>query len=311
MIALGRALVGARPRRDAADMEALAGARARPRVWRSRRRPSTRSSPRVPSRSTSTRPSCTRRATRCPLVRELQPDVVVADILTLAPALAAELEACPCATLIPHVYPHGEPRLPDLLARRAPAAQRRRPRALAARAGAVSTGPGARPRRAQRDARARSACAPLDHVHGGISRELALVATFPQLEYPRAWPDDVHVVGPLMWEPPAADVELPPRRRRRSCSSRRRRPRTPSTACSRAALRGLADAARARARDLEPPAAPAAASGPRERACRRLGLLLAHHAPLRRSRLPRRPRHARARARIAAAPSSPARPSAT
>ncbi len=38
--------------------------------------------------------------------------------------------------------------------------------------------------RAQRDAVA-AGLAPLDHVHGGISRELALVATFPQLEYPR------------------------------------------------------------------------------------------------------------------------------
>ena len=37
---------------------------------------------------------------------------------------------------------------------------------------------------------------PLVHVHGGTSRELALVATFPQLEYPRSWPAHTHVVGP-------------------------------------------------------------------------------------------------------------------
>ncbi len=43
-----------------------------------------------------------------PLVRELRPHAVVADILTLAPALAGELERVPVATLIPHVYPHGE-----------------------------------------------------------------------------------------------------------------------------------------------------------------------------------------------------------
>src|ERR1700730_12938434 len=43
-----------------------------------------------------------------PLLRELRPDVVVADILTLAPALAAEIEGVPHATLVPHVYPHGE-----------------------------------------------------------------------------------------------------------------------------------------------------------------------------------------------------------
>ena len=47
-------------------------------------------------------------------------------------------------------------------------------------------------------------------MHGGISARLALVASFPQLEYPRRWPEGVHVVGPLMWEPPTADVELPP-----------------------------------------------------------------------------------------------------
>jgi UDP:flavonoid glycosyltransferase YjiC (YdhE family) len=47
-------------------------------------------------------------------------------------------------------------------------------------------------------------------VHGGISEALALVATFPQLEYPRTWPAATHVVGPLMWEPPAPEAELPP-----------------------------------------------------------------------------------------------------
>jgi len=36
------------------------------------------------------------------------------------------------------------------------------------------------------------------------------VATLPQLEYPRAWPEWTRVVGPLMWEPPAEEVEPPP-----------------------------------------------------------------------------------------------------
>jgi UDP:flavonoid glycosyltransferase YjiC (YdhE family) len=40
-----------------------------------------------------------------PLVSELRPSVVVADILTLAPALAAPLRGVPWATLVPHVYP--------------------------------------------------------------------------------------------------------------------------------------------------------------------------------------------------------------
>ncbi len=43
-----------------------------------------------------------------PLVRELRPHVVVSDILTLAPALAGELEGVRGATLVPHIYPQGE-----------------------------------------------------------------------------------------------------------------------------------------------------------------------------------------------------------
>jgi UDP:flavonoid glycosyltransferase YjiC (YdhE family) len=144
-----------------------------------------------------------------PLVRELRPDVAVSDILTLAPALAAELEGVRCATLIPHVHPH--------MARDFPVYSlgARMPRSALGRA---------LWRRAQRpvDAglelgrvelnrtRERVGLKPLAHVHGGISRELAIVASFPQLEYPRPWPAGVHVVGPLMWEPPTADVELPP-----------------------------------------------------------------------------------------------------
>jgi UDP:flavonoid glycosyltransferase YjiC (YdhE family) len=61
------------------------------------------------------------------------------------------------------------------------------------------------------DSRARVGLPPLDHVHGGISRELAIVATFPQLEYPReAAQPWVRVTGPLMWEQPFGAVEPPP-----------------------------------------------------------------------------------------------------
>ena len=37
-----------------------------------------------------------------------------------------------------------------------------------------------------------------------------MVGTFPQLEYPRGWPAGVHVVGPLIWEPPFGEVQAPP-----------------------------------------------------------------------------------------------------
>ncbi len=143
-----------------------------------------------------------------PLVRELQPHAVVADILTLAPALAAEMDGRPYATLIPHVHPHSAREFPIY------SLGARMPRTGAGRAlwrrAHVAVDKGLERGRVElNDTRARLGLAPLDHVHGGISRDLALVATFPQLEYPRAWPEHVHVVGPLMWEPPARDVELP------------------------------------------------------------------------------------------------------
>ena len=48
-----------------------------------------------------------------------------------------------------------------------------------------------RGRREMNGERAAVGLAPLDRFHGGISDELALVATFPQLEYPRRWPAGV------------------------------------------------------------------------------------------------------------------------
>ncbi len=143
-----------------------------------------------------------------PLLRTFAPDVVVADILTLAPALAAELEGVPWATLIPHVYPDGLPHFPIYsLGARLPRtalgrALWRHAHPLVQRGLEIG-------RQELNSTRARLSLPPLPHTHGGISRQLALVATFPQLEYPRPWPPQVHVVGPLMWEPPAADVHLP------------------------------------------------------------------------------------------------------
>src|SRR2546423_12225475 len=58
-----------------------------------------------------------------PLVAEARPDAVVADLLTLAPALAGELEGVPTATLVPHVYPPGAAGFsPDFLCARLPRA---------------------------------------------------------------------------------------------------------------------------------------------------------------------------------------------
>jgi UDP:flavonoid glycosyltransferase YjiC (YdhE family) len=143
-----------------------------------------------------------------PLVASLRPDAVVADILTLAPALAGELEGVPVATLIPHVDPRGADGFPPF------SLGARLPRTAAGRAlwrsvdRVVDAGL-ARGRAELNVTRERLGLPALSHVHGGISRELCLVATFPQLEYPRAWPAATHVVGPLLWEPPGAAVDLP------------------------------------------------------------------------------------------------------
>src|ERR687896_2137332 len=60
-------------------------------------------------------------------------------------------------------------------------------------------------------ARERVGLPPLEHVHGGISRWLALVATSPHFESRRGWDEPwLRVTGPLLWEQPFGEVELPP-----------------------------------------------------------------------------------------------------
>ena len=46
------------------------------------------------------------------LIRRVDPEVVVADILTVAAALAAECENRPWVTLVPHPMPMGQPGFP-------------------------------------------------------------------------------------------------------------------------------------------------------------------------------------------------------
>jgi UDP:flavonoid glycosyltransferase YjiC (YdhE family) len=144
-----------------------------------------------------------------PLVAGLRPDAAVADILTLAPALAAEAEDVPVATLVPHVFPPGAPGHPAYsIGARLPRTALGRGLWRAALAGPLRSGL-FQGRDELNETRARLGLAPHPYVHNGISRRLCLVGTFPQLEYPRAWPAWARVVGPLMWEPPTDDVALP------------------------------------------------------------------------------------------------------
>jgi UDP:flavonoid glycosyltransferase YjiC (YdhE family) len=144
-----------------------------------------------------------------PVVRAFAPDVAVSDVLTPAPALAAELEGVPVATLVPHVFPYPPPGFPPYaIGARLPRTRAgwelwRATDRLVARG--LEQG-----RREYNECRARLGLGPLPWLHTGMSRSLTLVATLPQLEYPREWPEWVRIVGPLMWEPPASVVTPPP-----------------------------------------------------------------------------------------------------
>jgi MGT family glycosyltransferase len=144
-----------------------------------------------------------------PLMEDFDPDVVVSDILTLAPSLAAEAAGKRWATLIPHVYPVQEPGLPFFATGMGP------PRTPVGRAMWRAWMPlletGLRRGRAELNAtRAKLGLAPLERFHGGISPDLALVATYPQLEYSREWPPEARITGPLVFEQPAEEIALPP-----------------------------------------------------------------------------------------------------
>jgi UDP:flavonoid glycosyltransferase YjiC (YdhE family) len=144
-----------------------------------------------------------------PLLEDMRPHVVVSDILTLAPALAAEVAGVPRATLIPHIYPVVEPGLPffavGLRPPRTPLGRR------IWRAGQRALDVGLEQGRNDLNRqRARLGLPPTQRFHGGISPDLALVGTFPQLEYPRRWPAGVEVTGPMSFEIPHPEIELPP-----------------------------------------------------------------------------------------------------
>jgi UDP:flavonoid glycosyltransferase YjiC (YdhE family) len=145
-----------------------------------------------------------------PLLEDFQPHVVVSDILTLAPTLAAERAGIPLATLIPHIYPVVEPGLPFFaIGLRSPRTGlgRRIWRYGHDRALRIGLEQGRRDLNVQR---ARLGLPPIDRFHGGISLDLALVATYPQLEYPRSWPPGVEITGPMTFELPHPGIELPP-----------------------------------------------------------------------------------------------------
>lgn len=141
-------------------------------------------------------------------LRDWRPDACVTDILTVAPAFAAELEGVPWVTLVPHLLPLDAPGLPPFPLGGRPA---RTPvgRAVWAAAGRLSHGALELGRVQCNRAREQLGLPPLAHHQTGMSRLLTLVATLPQLEPPRPWPDWARLVGPLLWEPPDQPAPRP------------------------------------------------------------------------------------------------------
>lgn len=134
-------------------------------------------------------------------LRALAPDVVVHDVLTLAPALAAERIGVPFATLVPHLYHESIPGLPPFSSGFMP------PRTRAGGAVWRATAPILRRGfvRGMDDlnrARAAVGLAATDRPYKGSGKALMMVGTLPQLEAGRELPSFVRVVGPLQWEPP-------------------------------------------------------------------------------------------------------------
>lgn len=140
-----------------------------------------------------------------PGLRELQPDLVVSDVITACGGMAAELLGLPWVELNPHPLYLPSKGLPPIGSGLAPGAGLRgRLRDTVMRA---LTARSIRAGLAQRAAvRADIGLPPVDP---GPRRRL--IATLPALEVPRPdWPAEAVVVGPLHFEPTEAVLTVPP-----------------------------------------------------------------------------------------------------
>ena len=133
------------------------------------------------------------------------PELVVCDVLAQGGAMAAELLGAPWVKLSPHPLYEPSRGLPPIgsgLAVGVGAAGRLRDVVLRA-----ATARSIRQGEAQR-ARARRSIGLDARGPGPVAR---LIATLPALEVPRPdWPDNAHVVGPLLWEPARHRLTPPP-----------------------------------------------------------------------------------------------------
>ena len=205
-----------------------------------------------------------------PLVREFDPELVVNDILTLAPALAAELEGRRRVTVVPHFYPPTGDGLPQYGLGAMPPTTPAGRRFWRAMSGPTGVGV-ERGRRELNETRRRLGLAPISHSYGGMSRELTLVATFPQLEYPRT-------LARARARQRAAAVGAAGRRGRAAAgrgaagAGRAEHLAGPRAAAAVRRAEGARRSSGARARHLQPASAAAADRRPGQRAAGRLGL---------------------------------------
>lgn len=140
-----------------------------------------------------------------PLLRELAPDLIVSDVITVCGGMAAELLGIPWAELNPQPLYQPSRGLPPIGSGLAPGTGIRGRvrdsilRALTARS--VKEG--------QRQRSAARAEIGLPATEPGPARRL--IATLPALEVPRPdWPAEAVLVGPLHFEPTDAVLPIPP-----------------------------------------------------------------------------------------------------
>lgn len=132
------------------------------------------------------------------------PDLVVSDILTAGGGLAAERLEVPWVELSPHPLYSPSKALPPIGSGLAPGEgiRGRLRDGLMRTATARSIKQGARQRSQARIG--------VGLPEQGPGPAAALIATLPALEVPRPdWPENAHLIGPLLWEPTTAALALP------------------------------------------------------------------------------------------------------
>ncbi|MGK2879087.1 MAG: glycosyltransferase [Solirubrobacterales bacterium] len=143
------------------------------------------------------------------VVREWKPDVIVGDVLTLASALTAELCDVPLITSVPHFWHATGPESVPFGSGWSPA-ETKLSKAIFRWMHRLERKGLEYGRVELNETRAAVGLPALERVHGALSENLVLVGTYPQLEPERKWPENVKVIGPVMWEPPSEPIEIPP-----------------------------------------------------------------------------------------------------